>query len=116
MSDEIRRLSEELARDPSSLVFMQLGEALRRGGQLDLGLRVANRGLELVKRYAHAGVASQFSEPIKLNVRLLFTLGYRLGSCVFHTRANCMTHIPSSRSAAATISCRMNTLVFLFGL
>ena len=30
MSDEIRRLSEELARDPSSLVFMQLGEALRR--------------------------------------------------------------------------------------
>jgi len=30
MSEEIRRLSEELARDPSSLVFLQLGEALRR--------------------------------------------------------------------------------------
>jgi tetratricopeptide (TPR) repeat protein len=50
MSDEIRRLSDELARDPSSLVFLQLGEALRKGGQLDLALRVAMRGLE---RHAH---------------------------------------------------------------
>jgi len=50
MSDEIRRLSEELAHDPSSLVFMQLGEALRRSGQLDLALKVAHRGLE---RHAH---------------------------------------------------------------
>ncbi len=50
MSDEIRRLSDELARDPSSLVFLQLGEALRKGGQLDLALRVATRGLE---RHAH---------------------------------------------------------------
>lgn len=46
MSDEIRRLSDELARDPSSLVFIQLGEELRRAGQLDLALRVAVRGLE----------------------------------------------------------------------
>lgn len=46
MSDEIRRLSDELARDPSSLVFIQLGEELRRTGQLDLALRVALRGLE----------------------------------------------------------------------
>jgi tetratricopeptide (TPR) repeat protein len=50
MAEEIRRLSEELARDPSSLVFLQLGEALRRSGQLDLALRVAMRGLE---RHAH---------------------------------------------------------------
>jgi tetratricopeptide (TPR) repeat protein len=50
MSDEIRRLSDELARDPSSLVFLQLGEALRKGGQLELALRVATRGLE---RHAH---------------------------------------------------------------
>jgi tetratricopeptide (TPR) repeat protein len=50
MSDEIRRLSDELARDPSSLVFLQLGEALRKGGQLELALRVAMRGLE---RHAH---------------------------------------------------------------
>ena len=46
MSDEVRRLSEELARDPASLVFLRLGEALRRGGQLDVALRVSLRGLE----------------------------------------------------------------------
>jgi tetratricopeptide (TPR) repeat protein len=46
MSAEVRRLSEELARDPGSLVFLQLGETLRRRGQLDLALRVSLRGLE----------------------------------------------------------------------
>lgn len=46
MADEIRRLSEELARDPASRVFLQLGEALRKGEQLDLALKVALRGLE----------------------------------------------------------------------
>jgi predicted regulator of Ras-like GTPase activity (Roadblock/LC7/MglB family) len=46
MADEIRRLSEELARDPASPVYLQLGEALRRGGQLDLAMKVAVRGLE----------------------------------------------------------------------
>lgn len=46
MSDEIRRWSDELARDPGSLVFLQLGEALRRQGQLDVALRIATRGLE----------------------------------------------------------------------
>ena len=46
MADDVRRWSEELARDPSSLVFLQLGEALRKQGQLDLALRIALRGLE----------------------------------------------------------------------
>jgi tetratricopeptide (TPR) repeat protein len=46
MADAIHRWSEELARDPSSLVFLQLGEALRRQGQLDTALRIAVRGLE----------------------------------------------------------------------
>ena len=46
MSDDVRRLSDELARDPSSLVFLQLGETLRRQGQHDLALRVSLRGLE----------------------------------------------------------------------
>jgi predicted regulator of Ras-like GTPase activity (Roadblock/LC7/MglB family) len=46
MADEIRRLSDDLARDPSSLVFMQLADALRRAGQLDVALRVALRGLD----------------------------------------------------------------------
>jgi len=46
MSDEIRRLSDDLARDPASLVFMPLADALRRAGQLDVALRVALRGLD----------------------------------------------------------------------
>ncbi len=46
MADEIRALSAQLAQDPQSLVFMRLGEALRRKGQLDAALRVAVNGLE----------------------------------------------------------------------
>lgn len=46
MADEIRRLSDDLARDPSSLVFMPLADALRRAGQLDIAMRVALRGLD----------------------------------------------------------------------
>ena len=46
MSDDVRRWSDELARDPSSMIFLQLGEALRRQGQVDLALKVAVRGLE----------------------------------------------------------------------
>jgi len=64
MSDEIRRLSEELARDPSSLVFLQLGEALRRTGQLDLGLKVAHRGLE---RHAHNADAHDLLARIRVD-------------------------------------------------
>lgn len=44
--DEIRRLSDDLARDPGSLAFIALADALRRAGQLDQALRVALRGLE----------------------------------------------------------------------
>lgn len=46
MSDEVRRWSDELAREPSSPVFLQLGEALRRQGQLEMAQKVAVRGLE----------------------------------------------------------------------
>ena len=46
MRDDIRALSETLAADPSSVVFVQLGEALRRSGQMELAWRVATRGLE----------------------------------------------------------------------
>ncbi len=46
MADEIRALSAQLAQDPQSLVFLRLGEALRRKGQLDAALRVATNGLE----------------------------------------------------------------------
>ena len=44
--DEIRALSAQLAQDPQSLVFLRLGEALRRKGQLDAASRVATNGLE----------------------------------------------------------------------
>jgi predicted regulator of Ras-like GTPase activity (Roadblock/LC7/MglB family) len=46
MADEVRRLSDELARDPASMAFLPLAEALRRRGQTDLALKVAVRGLE----------------------------------------------------------------------
>lgn len=46
MADDVRLWSDELARDPSSLVFLPLGETLRRQGQLDLARKVATRGLE----------------------------------------------------------------------
>jgi predicted regulator of Ras-like GTPase activity (Roadblock/LC7/MglB family) len=46
MADDIRRWSDELARDPASLVFLQLAEALRKQGQLDLALKITLRGLE----------------------------------------------------------------------
>ncbi|HEV2671018.1 MAG TPA: tetratricopeptide repeat protein [Gemmatimonadales bacterium] len=46
MADEIRALSAQLAQDPQSLVFLRLGEALRRKGQLDAAMRVATNGLE----------------------------------------------------------------------
>ncbi len=46
MADDIRALSAQLAQDPQSLVFLRLGEALRRKGQLDAARRVAVNGLE----------------------------------------------------------------------
>jgi predicted regulator of Ras-like GTPase activity (Roadblock/LC7/MglB family) len=54
MADEIRRLSDDLARDPSSLVFVPLADALRRAGQLDIALRVALRGLDRHPYHADA--------------------------------------------------------------
>jgi len=50
VADDIRRWSDELARDPSSLVFLHLGEALRRQGQLEVALKIALRGLERHQR------------------------------------------------------------------
>jgi predicted regulator of Ras-like GTPase activity (Roadblock/LC7/MglB family)/predicted Zn-dependent protease len=54
MSDDVRRLSDELARDPASRVFVPLGEALRKQGQLDLALKVTVRGLERHPHFADA--------------------------------------------------------------
>ena len=46
MAEELARMSDELARDPGSRVFVPLGEALRRQGQLEMAERVALKGLE----------------------------------------------------------------------
>jgi tetratricopeptide (TPR) repeat protein len=42
--DDIQALTAQLARDPSSLVFLPLAEALRRRGQLDAALAIAASG------------------------------------------------------------------------
>jgi predicted regulator of Ras-like GTPase activity (Roadblock/LC7/MglB family)/predicted Zn-dependent protease len=50
VSDDVRALTAQLAADPASLVFLPLGEALRRRGQLDAAQKVALQGLG---RYPH---------------------------------------------------------------
>ena len=54
MSDEIARLSEALARDPASLVFIELVETLRKRGDVEVATKVALRGLE---RHPHLAAA-----------------------------------------------------------
>lgn len=50
MTEDIRALSAQYAADPSSLVFLRLGEALRHRSQLEAALKVALSGLS---RYPH---------------------------------------------------------------
>lgn len=64
MADDIRRLSDELARDPSSLVFITLADALRRQGQTALALKVALRGLE---RHPHNAEAHDLLAKIAVD-------------------------------------------------
>ncbi|MEP7326625.1 MAG: hypothetical protein ABI836_11795 [Gemmatimonadota bacterium] len=45
MSDDIRTLTAELAADPRSLVFLELGEALRQTSRLEAAAKVAVQGL-----------------------------------------------------------------------
>jgi tetratricopeptide (TPR) repeat protein len=45
VNDDIRTLTARLAEEPSSLAFLELGEALRRRGQLDAAYKVARGGL-----------------------------------------------------------------------
>ena len=54
MADDIKQLSAQLAQDPGSLVFLRLGELLRRKGQLDTAHRVAVAGLERHPHHADA--------------------------------------------------------------
>ncbi len=45
MTDEIRTLTQRLAEEPGSLAFLELGEALRRRGQVEAAYKVARGGL-----------------------------------------------------------------------
>jgi len=54
MSDDIRGMTAELAADPDSLTFLDLGEALRRRGQLDAAFKVARTGLSRYPELAKA--------------------------------------------------------------
>ncbi len=45
MTDDIRTLTARLADEPSSLAFLELGEALRRRGQLEAAYKVVRGGL-----------------------------------------------------------------------
>jgi tetratricopeptide (TPR) repeat protein len=45
VTDDIRTLTARLADEPSSLAFLELGEALRRRGQLDAAYKVVRGGL-----------------------------------------------------------------------
>lgn len=45
MTDDIRALTARLANEPSSLAFLELGEALRRRGQLEAAYKVVRGGL-----------------------------------------------------------------------
>jgi predicted regulator of Ras-like GTPase activity (Roadblock/LC7/MglB family) len=64
MFDDIRRLSDELARDPGSRVFVPLGEALRQQGQHDMALKVTLRGLE---RHPHLADAHDLLARISVD-------------------------------------------------
>ena len=54
MSDDIRALTSRLAEEPSSLAFLELGEALRRRGQLESAYKVARGGLGRYPNLAEA--------------------------------------------------------------
>jgi tetratricopeptide (TPR) repeat protein len=45
VTDDIRTLTARVAEEPSSLAFLDLGEALRRRGQLEAAYKVARGGL-----------------------------------------------------------------------
>jgi tetratricopeptide (TPR) repeat protein len=45
VTDDIRTLTARVAGEPSSLAFLELGEALRRRGQLEAAYKVARGGL-----------------------------------------------------------------------
>lgn len=66
MADDIKAMTAELARDPASLVFLKLGEALRTRGQIEAAARIAASGV-----VRHPDLASAHD----LYARVLIDLG-----------------------------------------
>lgn len=54
MADDIRAMTAQLAAEPESLVFLDLGEALRARGQLDAAYKVVRTGLARYPELARA--------------------------------------------------------------
>src|SRR4051812_37613559 len=54
VTDDIRRLTAQVAEEPASLAFLELGEALRRRGQLEAAYKVARGGLSRYPALADA--------------------------------------------------------------
>ena len=109
MADAVRTLSAELARDPDSLVFLELGELLRYRGQLYLAAKVAVAGLE-----RHADLADAHDMLRRLQtVRIISNAGHTT-SC--EIRARCSDPVLSfSRGVFQT--CRLEDCgVFSRGL
>ncbi len=63
MSGDIRSMSEQLASDPTSLVFLPLGEQLLARGDLAHAVRVARKGAE---RHAHRADAHDLVARVAL--------------------------------------------------
>jgi tetratricopeptide (TPR) repeat protein len=66
VTEEIRALSAQYAGDPSSLVFLRLGEVLRSRGQTDAALKVVLQGLS---RYPHLPEAHDLHARILVDRR-----------------------------------------------
>jgi len=66
VAEEIRALSAQYAADPSSLVFLRLGEVLRAHGQTDSALKVVLQGLS---RYPHLPEAHDLHARILVDQR-----------------------------------------------
>ncbi len=68
MADDIRTLSAALARDPSSLQYVDLAEALRRKGKLAEALQVAQHGLGRHQGHADGFFPAQWDPKLGIHV------------------------------------------------
>lgn len=93
MTDDIRTLTARLAEEPSSLAFLELGEALRRRGQLEPAYKVARGGLA-----KYPGLADAHD----LMARILSDQGDFAGA--FDAWADALRHDPMRVSALKGIA------------